>query len=271
MNKIPNIITESEIGSRLHTQWMGHKICFLNEVDSTNEEAKRLALAGAPSGTVVAAEEQLNGKGRRGHQWISPSGQSAYFTILLRPEMEASHASMLTLVAALAVAKGIEEVSGLHASIKWPNDLVLHGKKICGILTEMSTDMEYINYVVIGIGININTPSFAKEINDIATSLMIEAEHEISRAGIIAKVIEAMEHCYEIFMETQDMTGLMSEYNSRLVNVGREVKIVKKDSEMVRKAVGIDDAGGLIVEDETGTRQIIISGEVSVRGLFGYV
>ena len=152
----PDVITAEEISSRLHTDWMAENCIYLESVDSTNNYAKRIAEDGTPSGTLVVADEQTGGKGRRGRSWSTPKGSNIAMTLLLRPRFRPEHASRMTLLAAMAVTCGIRRVTGLEAGIKWPNDVVVNGHKVCGILTEMNTEVDYIKYVVIGIGINVN-------------------------------------------------------------------------------------------------------------------
>ena len=171
----PDVITAEEISSRLHTNWMAENCIYLESVDSTNNYAKRIAEDGTPSGTLVVADEQTGGKGRRGRSWSTPKGSNIAMTLLLRPRFRPEHASRMTLLAAMAVTCGIRRVTGLDAGIKWPNDVVVNGHKVCGILTEMNTEVDYINYVVIGIGINVNQKEFPEEIREIAGSLCLEA------------------------------------------------------------------------------------------------
>lgn len=266
----PDIINEMRIREYMHTKWMAKNIIYLSVTDSTNTQAKRLGEEGAEHGTLVVTQCQTAGRGRRGRSWESPEG-NVYFTFLLRPDVEVSRASMITLISALALAKAIEKVTGLHTQIKWPNDVVANGKKLCGILTESSTDLEYINYVVVGIGINVNQISFPEEIADKASSLLLELGHSVNRGEVLGEFLNLFEMYYEIFIETEDMSGLIDTYNEMLVNCGREVKIIEKDNERILKAIGIDEKGGLIVENPEGVRESIISGEVSVRGLYGYV
>lgn len=266
----PDIINEMRIREYMHAKWMAKNIIYLPVTDSTNTQAKRLGEEGAEHGTLVVTQCQTAGRGRRGRSWESPEG-NVYFTFLLRPDVEVSRASMITLISALALAKAIEKVTGLHTQIKWPNDVVANGKKLCGILTESSTDLEYINYVVVGIGINVNQISFPEEIADKASSLLLELGHSVNRGEVLGEFLNLFEMYYEIFIETEDMSGLIDTYNEMLVNCGREVKIIEKDNERILKAIGIDENGGLIVENPEGVRESIISGEVSVRGLYGYV
>lgn len=266
----PDIINEMRIREYLHTKWMGKNIIYMPVMDSTNTQAKRMGEEGAEHGTLVVTECQTAGRGRRGRTWESPKG-NVYFTVLLRPDVEVSRASMITLVSALALAKAIEQVTNLQVQIKWPNDVVANGKKLCGILTESSTDLEYINYLVVGIGVNMNQTEFPEEIAGKASSLLLELGHSVNRSEVLGAFLNQFEKYYEIFIETENMSNLVDIYNEMLVNCGREVKIIEKDKESVLKAVGIDENGGLLVEDKDGNIESIISGEVSVRGLYGYV
>lgn len=266
----PDLLNEMRIREYLQTKWLGKKIIYLPVTDSTNTQAKKMGEEGAEHGTLVVTQCQTAGRGRRGRSWESPEG-NVYFTFLLRPEVEISRASMITLVAALAVAKAVDDVTGLDSKIKWPNDVVANGKKLCGILTESSSDLEYINYAVVGIGINVNQTAFPEEIAETASSLLLETGHTVDRGQLLGVFLNRFEQYYETFIQTEDMSGLRDVYNEKLVNCGREVKIIEKDRERVLKALGIDNDGGLVVENSEGERESIISGEVSVRGIYGYV
>lgn len=266
----PDIMDEKHIRKHLHTSWLAQDIIYLPETDSSNIQAKRLGENGGNNGTVVVTDKQTAGRGRRGRGWISPSG-NCYYSMLLYPDVRVERASMITLIAAMAVAKAVRETEGLETMIKWPNDVVAGGRKICGILTESSTDLEYIQYVVVGIGINCNQKEFDEEISSMATSISLETGRDVDRARLLARFFDCFEEYYDTFMETEDMSRLSKAYNELLINKGREVKVIDKDNVRIMKALGINDAGGLIVENENGDREIIISGEVSVRGLYGYV
>lgn len=265
------VYTESEIKSLLKTRWAGRILVFLDEIDSTNNEAKRKAELGAPHGTLVVSELQNSGKGRRGRSWESPKGSGIWMSLLLRPEFEPRHASMLTLVAAMAVDEAICRVTELPTGIKWPNDIVTDGRKLCGILTEMSTDVDTIQYVVVGIGINANTAEFPEEISATATSLKLAGGKEINRAALVAEVMLAWEKYYEIFLETLDLSGMREDYNKRLVNTGREVRVLASKGDYIGISRGINDMGELLVEMPDGEVREVMSGEVSVRGIYGYV
>ena len=266
----PDAINERRVREYLHTKWLGSTIIYESEMDSTNTQAKRLGELDAVNGTVVITERQTAGRGRRGKTWVSPKG-NCYVSILLRPDVVVDRASIITLVTAMALAKAIKQVTDLDTMIKWPNDVVANGRKLCGILTESSTDLEYINYVVVGIGINTNQTEFPEEIRVMASSIRLETGKEVNRAELLGTFLNVFEMYYEKFLKTEDLSELAEEYNQLLINRGRDVKIIEKEEERILKAIGIDHKGGLIVEDTNGKRETVISGEVSVRGLYGYV
>ena len=266
-----DILSQAEILSSIRGSWAGREILYLDEVDSTNTAAKKAAENGAVHGTLVVSERQTGGKGRRGRAWDSPRGTGIFMTLILRPNMAPVHASMLTLVAALAVADGIRECTGAESLIKWPNDIVMSGKKVCGILTEMSADPDCINYVAVGIGINVNMEEFPEEIRGVAASIFTETGKKTKRSLLISAVMAAFERYYEVFMKTTDMSGLLEDYNGKLANCGRTVRVLDPAGEYSGTAIGIDREGELLVEMEDTTVRRVLSGEVSVRGIYGYV
>ncbi len=267
----PDVLSRAEILSLTDTLWAAREVVCFAETDSTNIQARAYGEKGSAHGTLFVAEKQNAGKGRRGRGWESPAGLSIYMSILLRPDILPQHAPMLTLVMAVSAAEGIREAAGQEVQIKWPNDIVLNKKKLCGILTEMSTEIDYINYVVIGVGINVNQEEFPEELRDKATSLRIETGRSVKRAGIIAAVMERFEKNYEIFAETQDLSGLQEIYHSFLANVDCDVRVLEPGNEYNAHALGINERGELIVRTEDGERKNVFAGEVSVRGICGYV
>lgn len=266
-----DIYNAAELQSLMKTIWAGKNLIFLEQVDSTNNEIRRQAEQGAPEGTLAVAVEQTAGKGRRGRHWDSPGGDGIWMSLLLRPDFAPECASMLTLVAAMAVRDGIYRVTGLDCKIKWPNDLVLEGRKAVGILTEMSTEVDYIRHVVIGIGINVGTKEFPEEIRATATSLALHMEGPVKRAPLVCAVMESFEKYYGIFKETLDLSKLREEYNQELVNLGKEVRVMAPGQEYNGVARGINGTGELLVETRDGAVRQVVSGEVSVRGVYGYV
>ena len=271
-----DILSESEIASRLTTKWAGKKLYYFDVTGSTNNDAKRLAEEGAPHGTVVVADIQNAGKGRRGRKWQTLSGTALSFTLLLRPEFAPDRASMLTLVMALSVSEAVEAVTGVEATIKWPNDIVVNKKKICGMLTEMTMtpEMDEIQYIVVGAGINVNNGSpdeFEEGIKQTATSLRIETGQRVSRATLLNGVLDRFEENYAIFLQTLDLSRLRESYQRHLQGVGSEVRVLDPAGEYTGISQGINDQGELIVVKDNGERVKVYAGEVSVRGLYGYV
>lgn len=268
---VPDVLSENELSSIRKTKWAGKKIYYFDVIDSTNVKANHLAEEGAGHGTLVVADRQEAGRGRRGRSWDSPPNTGIFMTLLLKPEEIApNNASMLTLVAALAVARAVKRISGLDAGIKWPNDIVVNGKKICGILTEMSAQIDYVNHIIIGIGINVHNEEFPDELKERATSIYLESGKRVHRAELIEAVWEEFEDCYEKFLETQDLSQLITEYDRHLANRNVKVRVLDPKEPFEGMAQGITARGELIV-DTWESRKLVSSGEVSVRGIYGYV
>ena len=264
-----SIYNETTIADQIHTKWAGKTVHFAREIDSTNLWIKRLAKEGAPEGTLALAEFQSAGRGRLGRSWEVPEGTSVMMSILLRPKFEPQYAPTLTLVMGMAVAKAVKNL-GFDVSIKWPNDVVVSHKKICGILTEMGVRDGKIDYAVIGVGINVNIKEFPEEMADKATSLYLESGKEFDRSQIPGLVMEAFEKYYEKFAATCDLSGLKEEYESILANYNQPVRVLAKEP-YEGVARGITDGGELLVEKTDGTIATVSAGEVSVRGLYSYV
>ena len=263
------IYNETTIADQIHTKWAGKTVHFARETDSTNLWIKRLAKEGASEGTLALAEFQSAGRGRLGRSWEVPEGTSVMMSILLRPKFEPQYAPTLTLVMGMAVAKAVKNL-GFDVSIKWPNDVVVSHKKICGILTEMGVRDGKIDYAVIGVGINVNIKEFPEEMADKATSLYLESCKEFDRSQIPGLVMEAFEEYYEKFAATCDLSGLKEEYESILANYNQPVRVLAKEP-YEGVARGITDGGELLVEKTDGTIVAVSAGEVSVRGLYSYV
>ena len=260
---------EEKLKGILCTKWLGKDTVFFSTCDSTNTRLQELANAGAKEGTVVISEEQTAGQGRNGRNWNSPKGEGIFLSMLLRPEFKPRYASMITLVTALAVCSVLEKNGVEHLFIKWPNDIVASGKKLCGILTKMSTDADAIQYIIVGLGINVNQKNFHPEIAEIATSLYLETKEEKSQVNIIADFLSAFETYYEQFRLTKDLSLLKEEYNQKLVHRNSMVRIIEEGQEKTVKALEINEKGELLVEEQ-GQIRTIIAGEISVRGIYGY-
>lgn len=267
----PDLLSKYELESRMNTQWLGRNIVYKDVVGSTNAEIRKMAEDGAENGLLVVADSQTMGKGRRGRTWESPKGTNLYFSMLLKPNFAPDKASMITLVAAYSVAKVIREKTGLDAKIKWPNDIVVGKKKVCGILTEMSMERDYIHHVVVGIGINVNEEGFPLELKDMATSLKNEKGSLVSRANLLSDILLQFEGDYIKFLASEDLEPFLDEYNKILVNKGALVKVLDPKGEFSGIAGGIGIDGRLIVFKENGQIETVYAGEVSVRGMYGYV
>lgn len=267
----PDLITAEEVGSRLDTKWAGQTLYFFESTGSTNTDASRFAEEGAPEGTLVIAEEQGKGKGRRGRSWVTPAGSAVAMSLVIRPQIAPEHISMVTLVMGLAVAYACQDVCSVKTQIKWPNDVVVDGKKICGILTEMASEIGYIKYLVIGTGINTTVEYFPEELRQTATSLhRIMGKHP-DRAGLIAACMKRFEEFYEKFLQTEDLSLLREDYNALLAGIGNGVRVLEPNNEYNGISEGINDRGELLVRREDGSLEAVYAGEVSVRGIYGYV
>lgn len=246
---------------------------YYEQVDSTNEYVKRAAKEGAKEGYLVVGEEQTAGKGRLGRRWESPAGESAYFSFLLRPRFAAEHVAPLTLVAGLSVAQAVRETVMLPAEIKWPNDVVIKHKKICGILCEAEAGgNDRMKYMIPGIGINVNNESFPEELKEKATSLKMEwGGRTVDRALVTATTLKYFHRNYVKYVETEDLSGMIKDYDFLLASRDREVRVEDPKAPYVAISRGIDKYGRLIVEKEDGSEARVATGEVSVRGLYGYI
>ena len=249
---------------------MNVNVVHYKEVDSTNAEARRLSVEGAESGLVVTAKKQTAGKGRRGRSWESPADENLYLSILLRPSLEPEKAPMLTLVMAYSVAKALQK-EDIQVLIKWPNDLVLSGKKVCGILTEMNLSGTQVEDVIVGVGLNVNTMKFPDELEDKATSLRKETLRELECGELLQLILKEFDKQYQRFLENQDLEFLQEDYNAMLINRDREVMVLEPGKEYLAKALGINKLGELLVRKEDGSTEAVFAGEVSVRGIYGYV
>lgn len=265
------IFGQHELESRMDTRWAGRPVHFYQVLDSTNLRAKLDAENGAEQGTLVVADMQTAGRGRRGRSWSSPADANVYFTLILKPDFAPDKASMLTLIMAMAVASGITGTCGAEARIKWPNDIVIGGKKVCGMLTELSVQQDYIQHVVIGAGVNVRRQEFAPEIAATAACLEQECGRKVPRAELVVNIMKAFEKYYDSFLETLDFSLLKEAYDGLLVSCGREVRVLDPKGEYMGISKGINCNGELLVELPDGSETAVYAGEVSVRGIYGYV
>ena len=260
---VPEKIVSDKILFGLNTSFVGKNIHFEESVDSTQNIAQKLALDGAKEGTLVLAEEQLGGRGRLERIWHSPKYKGIWMSLILRPNIPMMKAPQLTLLTAVAVVQGIQEVTGVQADIKWPNDLLINGKKLTGILTEVQADSDRIHSLIIGIGINVNQQleDYPDELQDIATSLYIETKNSWDRSNIIQEIMRHMEKLYILYLE-KGFYPIKLLWESYSVSIGKKVIASTLNGSLKGTAKGITEDGVLLLEDETGTVHSIYSADI---------
>lgn len=276
LTAVPDAMTEAEIRSFLgRTAVVGRELRCFDRLDSTNLYAKQIALDGAADGTVVTAELQTAGRGRMNRSFQSPRGQGVYLTALLRPNLPPERLQPVTALAGVAVCDAIEELCGVRPGLKWPNDPVLGGRKLCGILTELSVEGETgrVQHLVLGIGVNVRhaAEDFSPEVAEMATSLLMELGRQVSRPALAAAEIRALDRLYAALL-AGDLARYLEAYRRDCVNLGRTVQLIAPDgSRETAEALDIDRDFSLVVRTAAGEVKAVRSGEVSVRGMYGYV
>lgn len=263
----PNYLNESSLKSLLHNKIIGKNLIVLDSVNSTNDYLKKLGNEGCENGTVVAAREQTRGKGRLGRTWQSKKDDGIAFSVLLRPNVAPSEVSAITPLAGLAVCKAIREYTKLDCVIKWPNDIIIGRKKLVGILTEMSAEFDAVEYVITGIGINVDHTSFPEEIAFKATSLLLETGRHIDKNEFLACVLEHLENEF-VKNNLELTTTALSEYTDLCATVGRSVTFQRGTRRISGMAVGVSEHGELKVMMSDGTISLVNSGEVTVQGIY---
>jgi BirA family transcriptional regulator, biotin operon repressor / biotin---[acetyl-CoA-carboxylase] ligase len=260
-----DLMTIDTIQAQLQTRVMGQPAIHLfQETDSTNLQAKILAGQGAAEGTVVVADTQSHGRGRRGRTWLSPPGRNIYTSLILRPPMAPFQAPQITLMTAVAVTQSLNRTTGLDAKIKWPNDILIQGKKVAGILTEISTEMDVVDFVVVGLGINVNTrrEEMLPEIQDIATSIHIEGGDNVSRPSLLCNLLKNFETCYDQLKE-EGFGPIMNQWRTMTDIIGQRVYVDVLDTRHIGTVEAVDDDGVLILKDDQAKNHRIFSGDVT--------
>jgi BirA family transcriptional regulator, biotin operon repressor / biotin---[acetyl-CoA-carboxylase] ligase len=262
LRKLPDILVPSLIRPELGDHEIGHRMRHYFRTDSTNDVALALVLQGAPHGTVVVAEEQVAGRGRFGRTWYSEKASGIYTSVILRPPMAPAAAPILTLMAGLAVHDAVTEATGLSVDIRWPNDLLINGKKVSGILTEMSADVDRIHGVVLGIGINVNHRQMPAELAAIGTSLRIEGGKHYSRARLFVALLQKLEHYYRMLMD--DGNKAISERWATVSTYARakRIRVRTRSGEFLATTTGLDPTGALLVRHDDGQEDKLLSGEI---------
>ena len=262
----PDLLTPSEVSPLLKTKWIGRTIHYFHAIDSTNSKAYELALAGAEEGEVVIAESQEKGRGRLGRKWFSPPFLNLYLSVILRPKIPPHQASLITLMAAVATADAVQKLSKLSPSIKWPNDILLEGRKVAGLLNEIHSETDRIHFVILGIGVNLNMGAkmFSKEIQEVATSLKKEMGQVISRKAFLQALLLELEMWYEIFLK-EGALPVLKAWRDRAQIEGRSVKVTSLGETLSGIAVDIDSDGALILEMGDGEQKRIVAGDVEYQ------
>lgn len=266
---LPDLLRPEEVRSRLTTTIMGQELVYFSEVGSTNDEAKKRAIAGCSEGTLIITEAQLGGRGRLARGWFSPQAKGIWFSVVLRPPFPPHEAPKCTLMAAVAVNRAIRDMTGIPCGIKWPNDILCKGRKLVGILTEMSAEMDAINHIVIGMGINVNilAAEIPLELQGKATSLQMETGGPVSRIALFAKILERLEELYQL-VRTSGFDSVLTSWRQESVTLNQLVTVIAPDKTFIGKAVDIDSEGALLVETDSGIERVL-AGDVSIRSSTG--
>lgn len=256
---IPDRLLPFEIQDRLNTKFMGRKIYHYDLVDSTMDIAMNLAIKGSPEGTAVCAEGQTKGRGRLGRDWISPKYKGVYLSLILRPNLLPNEASKLTILTSLAVAEAINKITGLSPSIKWPNDILVNDKKVGGILTELNAEQDRINFAIIGIGINVNTPisSLPKD----ASSLSFQKKTKLSRVELVKEILREIDKLYLLFRK-RGFIPIVKRWKKFSYLQGERVKIICHREKLEGEVLDIDSDGGLLIREDSGFIKKVIAGDV---------
>ncbi|OON97551.1 MAG: biotin--[acetyl-CoA-carboxylase] ligase [Epulopiscium sp. Nele67-Bin005] len=252
----------------LETEILGKNIIYYDEVSSTNIVAKDLMRKGVAQGTIIIANYQTEGKGRQGKNWVETKGEGIAFSIILYPNYNIEKISILTLITGIVVCQSLREITGYPLKIKWPNDIILNGKKICGILTE-AINIEDGYGVVVGIGINVNNVQFAQE-TPYASSLYLECLRRFNRADIISVILKKLETSYKIYQTHKNFVNFIDIYEELCLNIGEAIYIKQNGAKVKAYVLGVTKDGNLSVQYDKGHVGEISSGEVSIRGIYGY-
>lgn len=261
LDKVPDKLLPDEISYGLETKILGKKIFAYNLADSTNTIAYNLAEQSEIEGALIVAEKQTKGKGRMGRHWVSPQGSGIYMSLILKPKISPAEAGKITLMSSVAVAKTIRKITGLQAVIKWPNDVYIDQGKVCGILTEMSAELDRINFIIMGIGININT--IKTDLPDTATSLFIKTGEKINRIVFLQKMLAELEAYYHKLVKGE-FSEIIDSWRDLSMTLGKRIKVEWRGQIIQGQAMDVDDSGALILRDDFGFTHHILSGDISI-------
>ncbi|MBU4376200.1 MAG: biotin--[acetyl-CoA-carboxylase] ligase [Candidatus Omnitrophica bacterium] len=256
----PDRLIPEELKNNLKTKFLGKNILSYASLDSTNDTAYKLAENGAKEGTVIVAERQKKGKGRQGRHWVSPKG-GIYFSCIIRPDIEPKEVAKITLASALAVCTSIREIARIPALIKWPNDIIIGGKKVCGILTEMKAEQDKVDFLVVGIGINADNP--ISLLPKGSTTLSEESDADVSKVELAKKVLEKLEH-YILLFKKEGFKPIRDEWRDLSETLGRHVRVHSHEGKIEGQAIDVDNDGALVVRLDSGFHKRILSGDVVI-------
>jgi BirA family biotin operon repressor/biotin-[acetyl-CoA-carboxylase] ligase len=248
-----------EVQHNLNTRFIGKKVYYFDSLTSTMDVAMQLGIKNAPSGTLILAETQTKGKGRLGRVWFSPKYKGIYLSLILRPKLLPQQASVFTLLAAVAICEAIKQTTGLDAQIKWPNDIIIHNKKLGGILTELNAEMDEINFLIVGIGLNINNDK--KTLVSSATSLKEQKKDNISRIGLLQEILRKIEENY-LLLEKKGPKPIIEKWRELSITLAKRVKVYSHSEHIEGEAIDIDRDGGLLIRTDAGLVLKVMAGDV---------
>ena len=263
-----DLLNPQNIYRNLKTKFIGKNILHFETIDSTNDYAKKIGNE-LRDGSVIISEEQTKGKGRLGRVWESKAGEGIWMSIILKPNIIPNKAPFITLIAGASIVKALN-ILGVDAKIKWPNDITINNKKLSGILTELSAEIERVNYIVVGIGMNVKDNDFEEELQDKATSLYKE-NYNVSRIDIVKEILCQFEKLYLDYIEKDDKKEVLDICRQYSAIINKEIYVIKNDQKELVDCIGINEEGNLIIKNKDGKLEEIMSGEVSIRGVKGYV
>ena len=263
-----DLLNPQNIYRNLKTKFIGKNVLHFETIDSTNDYAKKIGNE-LRDGSVIISEEQTKGKGRLGRVWESKAGEGIWISIILKPNIIPNKAPFITLIAGASIVKALN-ILGVDAKIKWPNDITINNKKLSGILTELSAEIERVNYIVVGIGMNVKDTDFEEELKDKATSLYKE-NYNVSRIDIVKEILCQFEKLYLDYIEKDDKKEVLDICRQYSAIINKEIYVIKNDQKELVDCIGINEEGNLIIKNKDGNLEEIMSGEVSIRGVKGYV
>ncbi|MCI7204757.1 MAG: biotin--[acetyl-CoA-carboxylase] ligase [Clostridium sp.] len=263
-----DLLNPQNIYRNLKTKFIGKNVLHFETIDSTNDYAKKIGNE-LRDGSVIISEEQTKGKGRLGRVWESKAGEGIWMSIILKPNIIPNKAPFITLIAGASIVKALN-ILGVDAKIKWPNDITINNKKLSGILTELSAEIERVNYIVVGIGMNVKDTDFEEELQDKATSLYKE-NYNVSRVDIVKEILCQFEKLYLDYIEKDDKKEVLDICRQYSAIINKEIYVIKNDQKELVDCIGINEEGNLIIKNKDGNLEEIMSGEVSIRGVKGYV